>query len=288
MLNAQGDVVKLVHPYGDVVAEYEYDAWGRVFSAPGSRAPVNPLRYRGYYYDSETGFYYVSSRYYDPEIGRFLSPDSTDILTASPLVHTDKNLYAYCDNNPVVRADGSGEFWHIIVGAAVGAVISTGVTVITNLATGEKWSDGLFTAALSGAASGALSMTGIGLAGIIGGNAAISMAASTIDQVSENGGFENFDVRGVLIDGAFGAASGFLGFSGGDGTEALMNIGVRTVRRTANAVTHHGLSAGITEFGRAMSWYQRATANFFEENVKRKFVGNIVQEIIVQAVAMAF
>ena len=286
VLNAQGDVVKLVHPYGDVVAEYEYDAWGRVLSATGSRADVNPLRYRGYYYDSESGFYYVSSRYYDPEIGRFLSPDSTDILTASPLVHTDKNLYAYCDNNPVVRADGSGEFWHIIVGAAVGAVISTGVTVITNLATGEKWSDGLFTAALSGAASGALSMTGVTFAGLVGGNAVISMATSTIEQVSENGGFENFDVRGVLIDGAIGAVSGGVGGKG-VGHKSLMNMGFGTIRRTANVATHHGVSAGITEFGRAMSWYQRSTANFFRKNVKDKLFGNIVQEAVVQAVSRA-
>ena len=286
VLNTHGEIIQLVHPYGDIVAEYQYDAWGNILSASGSRAEINPLRYRGYYYDSETGFYYVSSRYYDPEIGRFLSPDSTDILTASPLVHTDKNLYAYCDNNPVVRADGSGEFWHIIVGAAVGAAISTVVTVAMNVATGEKWSDGLFTAALSGAASGALGMTGVGLAGLVGGNAAISMATSTIDQVSENGGFENFDVLGVLIDGAIGAVSGLVGGKG-VGHKSLMNMGFGTIRRTANVATHHGVSAGITEFGRAMSWYQRSTANFFRKNVKDKLFGNIVQEAVVQAVSRA-
>ena len=287
VLNTHGEIIQLVHPYGDIVAEYQYDAWGNILSASGSRAEINPLRYRGYYYDSETGFYYVSSRYYDPEIGRFLSPDSTDILTASPLVHTDKNLYAYCDNNPVVRADGSGEFWHIVVGAVVGAVISTGVTVITNLATGEKWSDGLFTAALSGAASGALGMTGVGLAGLVGGNAAISMAASTIDQVTENGGFENFDVVEVLKAGFIGGVSGAIGKHGA-GDKNLMNMGVGTIRRTANAATHHGVSAGITEFGRAMSWYQRSTVNFYKKNVGRKFLGNVAQEIVVQIVAMVF
>lgn len=56
-------------------------------------AQTNPLRYRSYYYDSETGLYYVSSRYYDPEIGRFISPDTTDVLTATPMGLTDKNLY---------------------------------------------------------------------------------------------------------------------------------------------------------------------------------------------------
>ena len=286
VLNTHGEIIQLVHPYGDIVAEYQYDAWGNILSASGSRAEINPLRYRGYYYDSETGFYYVSSRYYDPEIGRFLSPDSTDILTASPLVHTDKNLYAYCDNNPVVRADGSGEFWHIVVGAAVGAVISTGVTVITNLATGEKWSDGLFTAALSGAASGALSMTGIGLAGIIGGNAAISMAASTIDQVSENGGFENFNVGGVLFDGLIGGISGGIGLHGA-GNKSLMNLGVGTVRRTANAVTYHGVSAGIAEAGKAFAYYSKMTKKFYWNKVVKKLPWNALQEAVVQTVSWA-
>ena len=288
VLNTHGEIIQLVHPYGDIVAEYQYDAWGNILSASGSRAEINPLRYRGYYYDSETGFYYVSSRYYDPEIGRFLSPDSTDILTASPLVHTDKNLYAYCDNNPVVRADGSGEFWHIVVGAVVGAVISTAVTVAMNVYTGAEWSDGLFTAALSGAASGALGMTGVTFAGLVGGNTAIAMAANTIDQVTENGGFENFDVNEVVKTGFIATISGVLGFSGGAGNEALMNMGVQTVHRTANAVTRHGVSAGIAEAGKAFLYYKKMTGNFYRANVKDKFWVNVAQEVVVQAVAMIF
>ena len=130
-------------------------------------------------------------------------------------------------------------------------------------------------------------MTGVGLAGLVGGNAAISMATSTIEQVSENDGFENFNAGKVLLDGVLGAASAYVGFSGGAGDDALMNLGVQTVRRTANVATHHGVSAGITEFGRAMSWYQRSTANFFRKNVKDKLFGNIVQEAVVQAVSRA-
>ena len=72
VLNLQGDVVKLVDGGGTSVASYAYDAWGKILSSSGSKAEINPLRYRGYYYDTETGFYYVSSRYYDPEIGRWI------------------------------------------------------------------------------------------------------------------------------------------------------------------------------------------------------------------------
>ena len=72
VLNLQGDVVKLVDGSGTSVASYAYDAWGNILSSSGSKAEINPLRYRGYYYDTETGSYYVSSRYYDPEIGRWI------------------------------------------------------------------------------------------------------------------------------------------------------------------------------------------------------------------------
>ena len=72
VLNLQGDVVKLIDQDGAETAAYTYDAWGNILSSSGSKAEINPLRYRGYYYDTETGFYYVSSRYYDPEIGRWI------------------------------------------------------------------------------------------------------------------------------------------------------------------------------------------------------------------------
>ena len=76
VLNLQGDVVKLIDQDGAEVAAYAYDAWGNILSQSGSMASVNPLRYRGYYYDSETGFYYLQSRYYDPATRRFINADS--------------------------------------------------------------------------------------------------------------------------------------------------------------------------------------------------------------------
>ena len=72
VLNAQGDVVRIINSSRSVVASYTYDPWGKIISSSGTLADINPLRYRGYYYDSETGFYYLQSRYYDPEIGRFI------------------------------------------------------------------------------------------------------------------------------------------------------------------------------------------------------------------------
>lgn len=125
--NVQNDIVAIADKNGTVVANYYYDAWGNVTQITGNTAlaQTNPLRYRSYYYDSETGFYYVSSRYYDPEIGRFISPDTTDVLTATPMGLTDKNLYAYCDNNPVVRVDHGGQFWETVFD-----VISLGASIV--------------------------------------------------------------------------------------------------------------------------------------------------------------
>ena len=130
--NLQGDVIAILNNQGETVVSYTYDAWGNILSCTGSMADTlgtyNPLRYRGYVYDIETGLYYVSSRYYDPEIGRFISPDTTDVLTATPMGLTDKNLFAYCDNNPVVRVDHSGQFWDTVFD-----VISLGASIVEGL-----------------------------------------------------------------------------------------------------------------------------------------------------------
>ena len=113
VLNAQGDVVRIVNSSRSVVASYTYDPWGKIISSSGTLADVNPLRYRGYYYDAETGFYYLQSRYYDPEIGRFIDADSYASTDATGLLST--NMFAYCENNPVMRVDPTGElFWDIL------------------------------------------------------------------------------------------------------------------------------------------------------------------------------
>ena len=81
ILNLQGDVVQIIDANGVMQAEYVYSPWGEIISAEGDLAEVNPLRYRGYYYDSETGFYYLQSRYYDPENHRFINADVTPVRT---------------------------------------------------------------------------------------------------------------------------------------------------------------------------------------------------------------
>ena len=114
--NAQGDVTGLVNASGTQVVSYTYDPWGAPMSTDGTMAATlgaaNPLRYRGYVYDSETGLYYLSSRYYNPTWGRFVNADTADVLGASPdKANWDKNLFAYCDNDPINRQDDEGDLW---------------------------------------------------------------------------------------------------------------------------------------------------------------------------------
>lgn len=103
--NLQGDVMYLVDASGNEVAAYDYDPYGKIISATGDLAEINPLRYRGYYYDTETGFYYLQSRYYDPEISRFINADSY-ASTGQGLIGC--NMFVYCKNNPVNRIDPDG------------------------------------------------------------------------------------------------------------------------------------------------------------------------------------
>ena len=106
VLNLQGDVVKLIQESGGVVARYTYDAWGNILDSGGNLAAINPLRYRGYYYDNETGFYYLQSRYYDPQNRRFINADSY-ASTGQGFVGT--NMFAYCNNSPILFVDHDGD-----------------------------------------------------------------------------------------------------------------------------------------------------------------------------------
>ena len=107
--NLQGDVVALLNTSGTAVVTYTYDAWGKLLSTDGSMAStlgvLNPLRYRGSVYDTETGLYYLQSRYYDPEVGRFINGDA---CTTTGIGLLGNNMFAYCNNNPANLEDSTG------------------------------------------------------------------------------------------------------------------------------------------------------------------------------------
>ena len=114
-VNLQGDVTAILNTSGTAVVEYTYDAWGNILTVTGSMADtlgaVNPLTYRGYVYDTETGLYYLQSRYYNPETGRFINADALP-STGQGIIGT--NMFVYCGNNPVSRTDTGGFFWDTV------------------------------------------------------------------------------------------------------------------------------------------------------------------------------
>ncbi len=220
--NLQGDIIAILDSTGTIVVQYVYDAWGESLAMDTSGNVItdlshigqkNPFRYRGYFYDVETGLYYLNTRYYDPAIGRFINIDS--ITYAEPSVINGLNLYVYCGNNPVMDIDPDGTWsWKTILkavvavavvvvavavsvasagtvtgaiaaGATIGAAVGGTVSAATAYQeakeegkTGEElWEavvDKASTGMLTGAASGALAASPVGLSGQILGNMLIS------------------------------------------------------------------------------------------------------------------
>ena len=136
IFNAQGDVIGILNQAGQKIVSYTYDPWGKVLSVDGSEAStigqMNPFRYRGgqgYYYDTDTGFYYLQSRYYDPTIRRFLNADTVINAEGTPLEY---NLFAYCLNNPVRHSDPTG-YNPLVLVAFAGPALFAAVTAVSLL-----------------------------------------------------------------------------------------------------------------------------------------------------------
>ena len=185
--NIQGDVLYVYSSTGNKLVSYVYDAWGNIISTTYSNggattaARFNPFTYRGYYRDSETGMYYLNSRYYNPKMGRFISADDINNLGAEGDV-LSHNLYIYCLNNPVNRTDAQGE-WSIPNWAkiAIGAVALAGAVALT-VATG-----------------GGAAAIAVGVAKVVG-----SVALSTA--VSAGAGYLKNGKQGAID----GACNGFM------------------------------------------------------------------------------
>ena len=259
--NLQGDIVAVYNQSGTKLINYTYDAWGSTTTAylnggGSTAAKFNPFRYRGYYFDSETGSYYLQSRYYNPTWGRFISADNFSVMGATPTSLTDKNLFSYCDNNPINRTDDDGEFWHIIAGAAIGGVIGAVSKIVTNAIDGKEdiW-DGVLVAGLTGAASGALAATGVGLVGQIAGGAAIAMAGNATQQGIDilQGDETSFNVGAMLFDGAVGALGGLVGGAGA--SKGNSKTAIRLGKQLFNRIKNTG------EWSKAFVYYGKNMMN---------------------------
>ena len=259
VLNAQGDVVRIVNSSRSVVASYTYDLWGKIISSSGTLADINPLRYRGYYYDSETGFYYLQSRYYDPEIGRFINADSYASTDATGLLST--NMFAYCENDPVNKSDPSGEAFSLItiaVGATVGALVNAAGTALSNVAAGKDWNDGIGLALLSGAVFGAVSTISMNPAARLAISAVASAAESVYDQVKNDG---SVNLGRLTADVAVGTISGYKGYIGNSLAGSFVKSGSMLKGQIGNAFKSKNAFDGLKRAGKN---YLKRTFNLYK------------------------
>ncbi len=178
--NAQGDITKIVNKDGNEVVAYAYDAWGNLMSTTGSLASTlgvdNPYRYRGYRVDNETGLYSLSSRYYNPEIGRFINADDVYGVTGDL---SYSNVFAYCGNNPVMYQDPGGHFFMLItglIGAIAGGIVGAAVSYAT---TGKVT---LKSVLIGAAIGGAIGLTGGAAASLLatGGTTALASTGTVV------------------------------------------------------------------------------------------------------------
>ena len=218
--NLQGDVVRILNASGATVVAYSYDAWGKCTVTTGASnaiANANPIRYRGYYYDTDTGFYYLQSRYYDPTIKRFISADDAGLLGVNG-DFTSLNLYAYCGNNPVARSDDGGEAWTTIAKIGIGVLTRYASDVVSNInKNGWCWKALLPTSSIGEyIAAGVTSiMPGSGMFSTVIKN----ITSEGIEYIEKSIKGEEFNfaesvgnvIKDSLIDYSFGKVSDFLG-----------------------------------------------------------------------------
>ena len=182
--NLQNDVIALADASGEIVTEYKYDSWGKILSITGSKkdtiGKTNPFRYKSYYYDNETEMYYLRNRYYDPIIKRFINADNFFAVQGSPETLHNRNLFAYCDHNPLTRSDSDGDAWMV---AAASFAVGMAASVACQMVIERKSFDEVdwLSAAVSGLG------TAVGFMGIGGatGKLVVATISGTVTGISE-------------------------------------------------------------------------------------------------------
>ena len=278
--NLQGDVVAITDSNGAVLVQYRYDAWGDwnwTFTSGLTGlsqyiASYNPFRYRGYYYDDESGFYYLNSRYYDPEVGRFLNGD-VYISTGQGL--TGYNMYVYCGNNPVLRQDNTGNWFHIAIGAAVGFLIGGIGTFVSEMVENDgdiskvDWID-VGISAIAGGGMGAVTATlgpGVAVVAIGAASAALETATSQILDYTHDEGFDADLKKLNAVEIAQEAAIG-----------AITSIGAGTPK----GISKHMFAMGKNlEFTKAsFKYYFSQTYTLYYQKFKNEKIGELVVSIV--------
>ena len=237
----------IVDSAGALVVEYKYDAWGRKLSVTGSLSGTlgrrNPFRYRGYVWDEETGLYYVSSRYYNSEVGRWISADHSETLHAEFENFAQYNLFAYCFNNPVALTDAIGTWpnWATKIAIGIAAIVIGAAVVAATGGAAAAFTGALIAGAKTAAISGAI-------------GAAVGAGTSTVSHRVSTGSWEGAG-KAAMNGAVDGFADGFM--TGGITSGMGMAIG-------AIGKTSSGIQIGKTakpQYGKVNAGYGTPKTN---------------------------
>ena len=167
-------------------------------------AETNPLRYRGYYYDNESGLYYLQSRYYDPAVCRFVNADGYASTGQGVLGY---NMFAYCNNSPIIASDPDGEWLNVVVGMVVGAAVNCGIAIAEGKSAG-----GVIMATVCGLVSGGGAAMGLGaITGMA--TSFINATYDNIKKVKDGTASIGEAIVDTVVNTAMGAAFGAMGSS---------------------------------------------------------------------------
>ena len=247
LIDIIGNIVGLVDENGNIVVEYDYSSYGKVEVKKDTVgiSKKDHIRYKGYIYDEETKLYYLISRYYDPEIGRFISPDSVEYIEPSCI--SGLNLYVYCCNDPINMYDPSGNFAISIglllaIGGIVGAAIGAGASVAGQyLANGCSWENfswgQLALDTVLGGVSGMLSMSPLGLGAMVAANAGLGFVGAVGGHLINGSDFSKGSTwLDIGLSTGLGALVGLIGGAG------ALNVGyLNGAKQTAGFIRAAGL-----------------------------------------------
>ncbi len=314
-----GIITEVVDENGSVMVSYKYDAWGKSIDKTVNNSSIdsaNHFVYKGYYLDNETEWYYLKSRYYNPNLSRFIVSDSIKNTGVEDLF--EANLYVYCQNNPIFQIDEGGElskFWKITIavgvvtalavgaifagplltGALIGAAVGGGMSVGSQLITTGDVNLGQFAldvgiGALSGltGASGVSKLTATAIGGAIG---AVSSIGS---QLINTGSFKDINYLEVLSSAVIGAAAGYIGGAGARNKTTLANR-TNVIKANNNVIkviekTERGLYSSARYAKGAYTRTMNNLSTAMSKEVTRIFatativnnIGNVVQKILEQ------
>ncbi len=270
----QNDIIGIYSTNGDELVKYFYDAWGNFTTQiidNGSEleytkneliSRLNPFRYRSYCYDEETNLYYLNSRYYDPEVCRFINADDISTLDVTQIANNGLNLFAYCLNNPVNETDENGDIpnWLKWLLFGIGAVLVVAAVAVVTVASGGA-ALGVFGTIALGAAKGAL----------------IGATAGTVIGAVIGGATNDWSLDGI-IDGALmgfglGAIAGAVigaSISGAQIYKAANMWGSTTSRTSFQNMVYHFEKHVLREkhmyLGRNVIEYTKNAINFYNAN----------------------